>query len=74
MTSSENARAWPMRIGASSVEAASGMSPSLRNGVDRVASAPATTWSQWSSMVVPTPTATPPTAATIGFAIARQRR
>src|SRR5271156_2700163 len=56
-----------MRMGASSVEAASGMSPSLINGVDKTVTEPATTWSQCSSMVVPTPTAAPLTAATSGF-------
>ena len=32
-----------MRIGANSVDAASGMRPSLMNGVDKVAPVPATT-------------------------------
>src|SRR5215472_16430383 len=48
-------------------KAASGIRPRLTNGVEKYASEPATTKSQWNSMVVPTPTATPLTAATIGL-------
>src|SRR5262245_38041931 len=67
MTRNSNARRWPIRRGASRLEAASGIRPRLTNGVEKNASEPATTKSQWNSIVVPTPTATPLTAATIGL-------
>src|SRR5215813_2718064 len=67
ITRNSNARRWPIRRGASRLEAASGIRPRLTNGVEKNASEPATTKSQWNSMVVPTPTATPLTAATIGL-------
>src|SRR5262249_19698280 len=67
ITSSEKARAWPMRRGASRLAAASGTRPRLTNGVEKRASELATTWSQCRSMVVPTPTALPATAATSGL-------
>ena len=66
ITRSSNARRCPIRRGASRLEAASGTRPRLTNGVEKRASVPATTWSQCSSMVVPTPTARPCTAATSG--------
>ena len=43
MTSSENARRWPIRRGASRLEAASGTRPRLTNGVEKRASVAATT-------------------------------
>src|SRR6266436_81355 len=67
MTRNSNARRWPISSGASRLEAASGTSPRLTNGVEKRASVPATTKSQWNNMVVPTPTATPLTAATSGL-------
>src|SRR5262249_58183041 len=48
-------------------EAGWGMRRRLTNGVERYGSEAATTKSQWNSIVVPTPTATPLTAATIGL-------
>src|SRR5262245_23019506 len=43
MTRNSNARRWPIRRGASSVEAASGIRPRLTNGVEKRASEAATT-------------------------------
>jgi hypothetical protein len=55
-----------MRAGSSQLEAASGTRARLTNGTVRRASGLVNTRSQCSSMVVPTPTAWPWTAATSG--------
>src|SRR5258707_1332747 len=65
-TNISNARACPMRSGISMLEPASGTSARLTNGVIRNASSATYTMSQCRSIVTPTPTARPLTAATIG--------
>ena len=57
----------PMSDGIVAVLPASGTRPSDVNGMRKRADAPASTSSQWPSMVVPIPTARPLTAATRGF-------
>src|SRR5258708_29818410 len=64
-TNISNARACPMRSGISMLEPASGTSARLTNGVIRNASSATYTMSQCRSIVTPTPTARPLTAATI---------
>ncbi len=65
-TNIEKARAWPIRAGSVRLEAASGISARFTNGVVSTASSDTNTRSQCSSIVVPTPTARPFTAATSG--------
>ena len=61
------ARWCPMSNGNSTVEAASGTIPRLMKGITNLVSSAAYTRSQSNRIVVPTPTANPWTAATMGF-------
>ena len=65
------ARWYPTKAGKSKLEPASGTNPSETKGIENFDCGSATTTSQWSNIVVPTPIAFPLTAAKSGFGNSR---